>query len=63
MIKRFFIQFKVEQQSGYSHYLAENGAIGLADEVLRYCDHDTSDMQQSKRHSADNGSRIVVRNG
>ena len=29
----------------FSCYLAKNAAIGLADEVLRYCDHDTSRCQ------------------
>ena len=57
----------------YSRYLTQNAAIWLADEVLRYCDHDTSRcqddiswhliMQQLKRCNANNGSRIVARNG
>ena len=56
-----------------SRYLAQNAAIWLADEVIRYCDHDTSRCQndiswhlitqQSKGHNANNGSRIVARNG
>ena len=29
----------------FSHYLAQNDAICLADEVLRYRDHDTSRCQ------------------
>ena len=57
----------------YSRYLTQNAAIWLADEVLRYCDHDTSRcqddiswhliMQQLKRCNANNGSRIVARKG
>ena len=56
-----------------SRYLAQNAAIWLADEVLRYRDHDTSRCQddiswhlitqQSKRRTANNGLRIVARNG
>ena len=56
-----------------SRYLAQNAAIWLADEVLRYRDHDTSKcqddiswqliMQQLKGRNANNGSRIVARNG
>ena len=57
----------------YSCYLAQNASIWLADEVLRYRDHDTSRCQddiswhlitqQSKGRNANNGSRIVARNG
>ena len=57
----------------YSRYLAQNAAIWLAVEVLRYRDHDTSRCQddsswhlitqQSKGRNANNGSRIVARNG
>ena len=56
-----------------SHYLAQNAAIWLADEVLRYLDNDTSRCQddiswhlitqQSKGRYANNGLRIVARNG
>ena len=52
----------------YSRYLAQNAAIWLADEVLRYCDHDTSRCQddiswhlitqQSKGRNANNGLRM-----
>ena len=53
-----------------SRYLAQNAAIWLADEVLRYCDHAwhfevprryflTLDTQQSKRRYVNNGLRIV----
>ena len=55
-----------------SRYLAQNAAIWLVDEVLRYRDHDTSRCKddiswhlithQSKGRDANNGSRIVARN-
>ena len=57
----------------YSRYLAQNAAIWLAVEVLRYRDHDISRCQddiswhlftqQSKGRNANNGSSIVARNG
>ena len=63
----------IEIMKGCSRYLAQNAAIWLADEVLRYRDHDTSRCQddiswhlitqQLKRRNANNGSRIVARNG
>ena len=61
--------------SSVSRYLAQNAAIWLADEVLRYRDHDTSrcqddiswhlitGTQQSKGRNANNSLRIVARNG
>ena len=61
------------QQKINSRYLAPNASIWLADEVLRYRDHGTSRCQddiswhlitqQSKGRNANNGSRIVARNG
>ena len=60
-------------KKNYSRYLTQNAAIWLADEVLRYRDHDTSRcqddiswnliMQQLKRCNAYNDLRIVARNG
>ena len=57
----------------YSRYLAQNAAIWLADEVLRYRDHDTSRCQddiswhlitqQSKGRNANNESCIVAKKG
>ena len=35
----------IYKRSYFSRYLAQNAAIWLADEVLRYCDHDTSRCQ------------------
>ena len=55
----------------HPRYLAQNAAIWLADEVLRYHDHDTSRCQddiswhlitqQSKGRNVNNGSCIVAK--